>query len=239
MIRSRCRSAAPAILLCGWCAAVDLRICAIFSDAFVGDRPLGTGRFRVDRTARRVPLRPQLPPRRHNHHGIPLAVSAVDSDQRDDAKLDHDVTMADLVWNEMTRLYDDEALVYAESMFGPADETDSLGSNITLANAALYALFKAIRNVDQQSKQERLLGLSGQPFVLRRAQVHILSSFPNFFTMKDLKEAVTNDFLDAARGSTDNRRPWQVWYQRGTKTGMDNVFVSLVFPGLIRTLQQR
>jgi hypothetical protein len=216
MIRSRCRSAAPAILLCGWCAAVDLRICAIFSDAFVSRCPQ-TSRLRFEHNAQRVLVRPLLPPRRHSHHRTPLAVSTVDSDRKDGAKSGRDDTMADLVWNEMRRLYDDEALVYAESMFGPAGEPDPLGSNITLANAALYALFKAIRNVDQQSKQGRLLGLSGQPFVLRRAQGHILSSFPNFFSMKDLKDAVTNDFLDAARGSTDNRRPWQVRNQRGTR----------------------
>jgi hypothetical protein len=34
----------------------------------------------------------------------------------------------------------------------------------------------------------------------------------NFFTMRDLEKAVTDDFLDAARGSTDNRKGWKVGY---------------------------
>jgi hypothetical protein len=89
----------------------------------------------------------------------------------------------------------DEANEYAE-MFG-----------LTTADAAFYALFAAII-------KEAPLGPKGEPFVLRHDQVvkalHQDSAWPGFFTMKDLEKAVNDDFLDAARGTTDNRKGWKV-----------------------------
>jgi hypothetical protein len=89
----------------------------------------------------------------------------------------------------------DEANEYAE-MFG-----------LTTADAAFYALFAAII-------KEAPLGPKGEPFVLRHDQVvkslHQESAWPGFFTMKDLEKAVNDDFLDAARGTTDNRKGWKV-----------------------------
>jgi hypothetical protein len=78
---------------------------------------------------------------------------------------------------------------------------------LTPAEAAFYSLFAAIREAVP-------LGLKGQPFVLRHAEIekamHQESQWPGFFTMKDLEKALSDDFLDAARGSTDNRKGWQV-----------------------------
>ena len=36
------------------------------------------------------------------------------------------------------------------------------------------------------------------------------SGWHGYFTMEDLETAVEEDFLDAARGSTDNRKGWQI-----------------------------
>ena len=72
--------------------------------------------------------------------------------------------------------------------------------------AAFYALFKALRDVP--------LGLKGQPILLRASQVSEAfgqeTGWEGYFDMKDLEKAVTDDFLDAARGSTDNRKGWKI-----------------------------
>ncbi len=89
----------------------------------------------------------------------------------------------------------DEANEYAD-MFG-----------LTAADAAFYALFGAII-------KEAPLGPQGEPFVLRHDQVvkalQQESTWPGFFTIKDLEKAVNDDFLDAALGTTDNRKGWKV-----------------------------
>jgi hypothetical protein len=66
-------------------------------------------------------------------------------------------------------------------------------------------------------KQTLSLGLQGYPLVLRKATLEQVLMppensvlFQNFFTMADLEKAVEDDFLDAARGSTDNRKGWKV-----------------------------
>jgi hypothetical protein len=89
-----------------------------------------------------------------------------------------------------------ESKEYAE-MFGLGD-----------TDAGLYAFFDAIR------QSGMALALKGQPFVLRNEEiVEALagqSVFEGFFTMKDMEEALEDDFLDAARGPTDNRKGWKV-----------------------------
>ncbi|KAL7559062.1 hypothetical protein ACA910_018416 [Epithemia clementina (nom. ined.)] len=84
---------------------------------------------------------------------------------------------------------------------------------------AFYALFRAIRLEDFVRQQK--------PFVLRHDQVQnamkLLSNngsndddqssvvaWPGFFSMKHLEKALEDDFLDAARGSTDNRKGWKI-----------------------------
>eukprot|EP00522_Entomoneis_paludosa_P012362 CAMPEP_0172455404 /NCGR_PEP_ID=MMETSP1065-20121228/12050_1 /TAXON_ID=265537 /ORGANISM="Amphiprora paludosa, Strain CCMP125" /LENGTH=581 /DNA_ID=CAMNT_0013207865 /DNA_START=274 /DNA_END=2019 /DNA_ORIENTATION=- len=74
---------------------------------------------------------------------------------------------------------------------------------------AFYALFSAIQKLDFVRQQK--------PFVLRHEQVQQLAwgndpvNWPGFFAMEpDLAKALEDDFLDAARGSTDNRKGWQI-----------------------------
>jgi hypothetical protein len=102
--------------------------------------------------------------------------------------------LSEIVLNSMES-HRDEANEYAET-FG-----------LTSADAAFYALFAGI------VKAQAPFGLKGSPFVLRHDQVvkalHQESRWPGFFTMKDLERAVNDDFLDAFRGSTDNRKGWK------------------------------
>ena len=91
----------------------------------------------------------------------------------------------------------DEANEFAE-MYG-----------LSTADASFYGLFKAVRMAPAP------LGLKGKPFVLRHEQVAKAlqvdsTTWPGFFTMTDLEKAVSDDFLDAARGSTDNRKGWKI-----------------------------
>jgi hypothetical protein len=87
-----------------------------------------------------------------------------------------------------------EAVDYA-AMFGLSD-----------AEAAFYAIFRSLRQVP--------LGLHGAPCLLRDAQLRESlqqeTAWKGFFTMEDLEKATSEDFLDAARGSTDNRKGWKV-----------------------------
>jgi len=73
-----------------------------------------------------------------------------------------------------------------------------------------YSVFKAIRDVDP-------LGLRGETFVLKADELEgALSSgdgeckFGGYFTFDDLAKAVEDDFLDAGRGTTDNRKGWKM-----------------------------
>jgi hypothetical protein len=83
-------------------------------------------------------------------------------------------------------------------------ETYGLGET----DAGLYAFFDAIL------QSGMALALKGQPFVLRKQEIaEALAGqnvFEGFFTMKDMEKALEDDFLDAARGSTDNRKGWKV-----------------------------
>jgi hypothetical protein len=93
------------------------------------------------------------------------------------------------------------------------------------SEAGFYGLVEAIRT------SQIAMGLRGVPFVLRKSEIEAIimgggsasasassSSdadeeevlFQGFFTMKDLEKALEDDFLDAVRGSTDNRKGWKV-----------------------------
>lgn len=84
-------------------------------------------------------------------------------------------------------------------------ETFGLGPG----DAAFYGLFLSLR------KSNIPLGLKGSPFRLEHAEIETAlnqpTTWPGFFSMADLEKAVSDDFLDAARGSTDNRKGWKVW----------------------------
>ena len=93
---------------------------------------------------------------------------------------------------------------------------------LSYSDAGFYAIFDSIRQSGIS------LGLKGQPFVLRNVDIcnslqeirmeesksesenEQSSPFANFFTIDDLAKATEDDFLDAARGSTDNRKGWKV-----------------------------
>ena len=88
--------------------------------------------------------------------------------------------------------------------------------------SAFYAIFRAIRHVDAKTNNangssdgEKLLGLSGTPFyvpgyVLAKAEGKHQNAFCDFFHFPHLAKALEEDFLDAQRGSTNNRKGWQV-----------------------------
>jgi hypothetical protein len=87
---------------------------------------------------------------------------------------------------------------------------EQFGLDDSATCAGLYALLRAM-------KQTLSLGLQGYPLVLRKAALEQVLMppensvlFQNFFTMAYLEKAVEDDFLDAARGSTDNRKGWKV-----------------------------
>jgi len=113
---------------------------------------------------------------------------------------------------------------YAE-MFG-LDESESddenENENETLqTSAGVFALLDAIKYT---LGADGGLGLSGHPLILRKAELERamagdgeLSSsssspkiFEKSFTMRDLEKALEDDFLDASRGSTDNRKGWAI-----------------------------
>eukprot|EP00594_Rhizosolenia_setigera_P018833 CAMPEP_0178964738 /NCGR_PEP_ID=MMETSP0789-20121207/15856_1 /TAXON_ID=3005 /ORGANISM="Rhizosolenia setigera, Strain CCMP 1694" /LENGTH=539 /DNA_ID=CAMNT_0020649571 /DNA_START=462 /DNA_END=2081 /DNA_ORIENTATION=+ len=59
------------------------------------------------------------------------------------------------------------------------------------------------------------MGLKGKPFYLKQKEVidamgGDVAPFSGYFTLDHLEQAVHDDFLDATRGSTDNRKGWQV-----------------------------
>jgi hypothetical protein len=82
------------------------------------------------------------------------------------------------------------------------------------SGAAFHALFSGIRTA--------ALGVKGKPFHLKSDNVLKAMSlqdddesddstaFDGFFTFHHLEKALEEDFLDADRGSTDNRQGWKV-----------------------------
>ena len=90
-----------------------------------------------------------------------------------------------------------EAVEYAEQ-FGLEPSTEG----------AFFALFSAIVQEDFIRQQK--------PFVLRHSDIQEMAwggddiHWPGFFGMNHLEKALEDDFLDAARGSTDNRKGWKV-----------------------------
>lgn len=99
------------------------------------------------------------------------------------------------------------------SFSGPSREwAEAFGYGPTSPEAGFHALFRAVRETGR-------LGLgNGAPFLLRGADLvedlravddeHTL--FDGFFTFADMERAMEDDFLDADRGSTDNRKGWKI-----------------------------
>jgi len=91
----------------------------------------------------------------------------------------------------------------------------------------LYALFEGVRKTIP-------IGLRGKPFVLKKDQIEgaVGKSFSGYFNYDDLSKAVEDDFLDAGRGSTDNRKGWKVSVTR------DAFCFSSLFHLFIRPINQ-
>jgi len=100
--------------------------------------------------------------------------------------------------------------------FGFTDDDDNNEHTQKTAEGAFYALFKAIKNIDSMNNSnEKLLGLDGTPFyipstLLSKVEGSDSSKLSNFFHFPNLAIALEEDFLDAQRGSTDNRKGWKV-----------------------------
>ena len=101
-------------------------------------------------------------------------------------------------------------------MFG-LDESDDENQKVE-TSAGMFALLDAIKNT---IATDGGLGMSGYPLVLRKAEIEramaadgesssTTTIFEKSFTMKDLEQALEDDFLDASRGSTDNRKGWAI-----------------------------
>lgn len=120
----------------------------------------------------------------------------------------------------------DEGYKYATE-FGFTEENDANEDEEESSSpeGAFYALFSAIRKMDSttssdddgsSSSSDKLLGLSGTPFYIPAALLakaegeEETNQFTNFFHYPHLSTALEEDFLDAQRGSTDNRKGWQV-----------------------------
>jgi hypothetical protein len=93
------------------------------------------------------------------------------------------------------------------------DDAKQYTTMFDLSDAAttFYSLFAAIRSIPVP------LGMYGTPFILRHDEIQtamggISTHIRQYYTMKDLQTALEDDFLDASRGSTDNRKGWQVRY---------------------------
>ena len=110
---------------------------------------------------------------------------------------------------------DENSLVITEEMQKVQQESIDYANSMDVASSCrdfdlFYALFRAIRN-------QRFVPLK-IPFVLRQDQVQSLTWSRDkteqwaagFFSMEHLEHALEDDFLDAARGSTDNRKGWKV-----------------------------
>ena len=83
--------------------------------------------------------------------------------------------------------------------------------------AAFYSLFSGIRSCSSS-----VMGMNGIPFHLTDDDLsnvlkgidekddNEIHTFKNYFTFNNLAQALEDDFLDATRGSTNNRKGWAV-----------------------------
>lgn len=98
---------------------------------------------------------------------------------------------------------------WKNSVSTATDYAESFGFSHT--EAGLFGLVHAMRT------SGIAYGLKGFPFVLRKEEIESAlqvakdsTLFDGFYTMSHLETALEEDFLDAARGSTDNRKGWKV-----------------------------
>jgi len=107
------------------------------------------------------------------------------------------------VLKELKRCWLEEGATWARD-FVDADMEDEQE-----ACRMLYSIFSSLSS-SSSSNESLLLGVNGQPLYLSVSDLP--SSIPKgYFSCQDLKLATQQDFLDAQRGSTDNRKGWQVY----------------------------
>jgi hypothetical protein len=119
----------------------------------------------------------------------------------------HSATLASSAETGKTANIDELLLSIQGAQASSQEWTEMFG--LSIRDQAFYALFEGIR-------KSVTLGLRGKPFVISQADVVKAlnlaepSPFAGFFTMNDIAKAIDGDFLDAGRGSTDNRKGWKV-----------------------------
>ena len=161
-------------------------------------------------------LPPNAPVLPHATTRLPVvAISSAGCVSRRGACLQQRAVCASGVEEEVSSLVGENVLGAMQTLRKEANEyADMFELTPSAPNAAFYALFTAI-------KQHVQLGLKGEPFVLRHEQLCKAlgqeTAWPGFFSMDDLEKAVNDDFLDASRGSTDNRKGWTVRTRRNSQ----------------------
>jgi hypothetical protein len=97
----------------------------------------------------------------------------------------------------------DESVLYADGF-----EPGLLAATTLDVVAAFHNLFRSIR----ASRVPLNFRDGTAPFVLQNEEVSVATSasWRDCFTIQHLERALEDDFLDAARGSTDNRRGWTI-----------------------------
>ncbi len=147
----------------------------------------------------------------------------------DTAKSDEIISPSPQLANKFLAKYRDslkEGHQWAKE-FGFSDDDDD---SQTAPEGSFFAIFRAIQKLDSSVEScEKLLGLNGTPFyipakILAGKEGGQKNAFSNYFHFRDLALALEEDFLDAQRGSTDNRKGWQVSLPRSS-FGCDNAIL--------------
>jgi len=110
-----------------------------------------------------------------------------------------------------SKLLDTNILSAIEKAYSESKQWAEDFDLVSESGAAFHALFSGIRT-------SAALGLKGSPFYVKGNDLKgvILDCdnengpFSTYFTFTDLEKALEDDFLDANRGSTDNRQGWKV-----------------------------
>lgn len=135
------------------------------------------------------------------------AASTTSTDSTTTTSSSSSITSPTLAAQAVLQAWKDDADYRA--LYNDNNDNDHNNHNSLNIPPGLYSLIRAIK------ESQTPLGLgNGVPFVLRHDELPTsttsTSSFSNLFTLQDLEEAVAQDFLDAARGSTNHRKGWKV-----------------------------
>merc|ERR1711957_762429 len=90
-----------------------------------------------------------------------------------------------------------------------AEDSKQWGTDFDLVEESpFYNIFSAVRS-------SSVFGPKGRPFYFSRNDIDSVmadsaNGFAGYFTFDDMAKALTDDFLDASRGTADNRKGWKV-----------------------------